>query len=260
MGEAFIIPNNCPVCSFPLTIEGDFLFCKNHICPARLSGSINIWIRNLGLLHWGETLVDNIIKYTDVQSIADLYRLELDDIIDCCSGPKVAKKCYDILHENKELTLELIIASLNIQNLGLATATDIVRAGYDSIDKVINLTFDDLIKIPNIGEITAKQILDGILLRKETLLELEKVLTIKKPAATGSLVGKLFCITGELSKPRKAIEKMIIDAGGSAKSSVTKDTSYLITNDPTTGSSKLKNAKKYNIPVIDEAAFYQLLI
>jgi len=258
--DIFKIPDYCPVCVGPTSSEGFFLWCRNKACPAKLAGSVKVWIKRLGLLHWGDALVDQLTDPDNphINSISDLYKLTIDDIAVCTSGSKMARKCYEVLHENKKIPLELLLASLNIPNFALATATDIVQAGYDTVEKVISLTYDDLLKIPNIGEVTARQVLDGLQERQSVILELAEVLYLQKPAV-GMLTGKSFCITGATSKPRKAVEKMILEAGGVVKSSVGTGLSFLVTNDQDTTSSKMKNAKKHNVQVISENNLYSLM-
>jgi DNA ligase (NAD+) len=260
MDEVFQIPSFCPACSGPVIPEGFFLYCRNRGCPAKLAGSVKVWIKRLGLLHWGDALVDELTNPNSpkIQTIGDLYRLTIDDLTLCTSGPKMAKKCYEVLHSNKSIPLELMLASLNIPNFALATATDIVQAGYDTVEKVLGLTYDDLQKVPNIGEVTAAQVVSGLEERRDAIMDLAGVLDIKK-AISGPLSGKSFCITEATSKPRKAIEKLIMDAGGVAKSSVGKELSYLVTNYPNTTSSKMQNAKKYGIPVISENELYRMI-
>jgi len=84
-----------------------------------------------------------------------------------------------------------------------------------------------------------------------------------KPMGTsitnGSLKGLKICITGTLSKPRKDYEKAILAAGGELAEDVTKNTHILVTNDPSSGSSKLKNAAKHGTKVISEAELEKLL-
>lgn len=259
--ELFSIPDLCPVCAGPTFVEGDFLYCRSKRCPAKLSGAVKVWIERLGLLHWGDALVE-ILTDSDnprIKDIPDLYRLTVDDLTECCSGVKVAQKCYDILHANKTVPIELLLSAINIPNLGISTATDIVQAGFDSVDKVISMDFNDLTKVPNVGDITARQIIDGLQEKRETILKLVEVLNIQEPIA-GALTGKSFCITGELSQPRKAIQKAILEAGGVVKTSVTASLSYLITNNPDTTSSKMKKAKKYGTSVITEEEFNQMLV
>jgi len=258
--DYFKAPDHCPACGGQVTLEGDFLYCRNRSCPVQLTGSIKVWIKRLGLLHWGDSLVEMLTNPNSpkVNSIADLYRLTPEEIAECCSGLKVAKKCHETLHANKNITLELMIASLNIPNLAVATATDIVQAGFDDVEKILSLTYENLLKVPNIGEITARQVLDGLQERKHAIMELAEVLEIKRPTS-GPLSGKSFCITGATSKPRKAVEKMIMDAGGIVKSSVGSGLSYLITNDPDTGSSKMQKAKKNGVTIITENDLYSMM-
>jgi DNA ligase (NAD+) len=258
--DFFIIPDHCPSCSSPTCEVGDFLYCKSKSCPSKLSGDVKVWIKQLGLLHWGDALIDSLTDPDNpkVSSVADLYRLTVEDLANMCSGLKMAQKCHDVLHSNKLVTLELVLGSLNIPALGIGTATDIVQAGYDTIEKIFSLTFDNLIHVPNIGDITARQVCEGLLLKQNVLLDLSSVLDIRKPS-NGPLAGKTICITGELSMPRKSVEKMIMDVGGFPKGTVTKSTAYLVTNFPDTGSSKMANAKKFGISVISESDLLKML-
>jgi len=257
--DLFPIPEFCPVCSGTLSEEGQFLYCRSRSCPVQLSGSVKVWIKRLGLLHWGDALVDALTNPDSpkVKSLADLYLLTVEDIAGCCSGRKFAQKCWEVLHSNKRVTVELLLASMNIPNLAVATATDIVGAGYNTVDKVLSLTYDELLKVPNVGEKTARQVYDGLQDRAQAIADLEKVLDIS--VSSGPLEGKSFCITGATSKPRKALEKEIMDRGGAVKSSVGAGLSFLVTNDSDTTSSKMKNAKKHGTTVISEQELYRLM-
>ncbi len=259
--DLFEIPTLCPVCSGPASERGDFLYCVSPSCPSRLSGSVKVWVRNLGLLHIGEATIDSLTagEPPAISSVADLYRLSVEDWAAHCSGMKMAAKCHSVLHASKELPLELIVSSLNIPNFGLATATDLVRGGLDTVDKMLSADFAALTAIPNVGDVTARQIQEGLLAKGEVLADLMTVLYVKPPAATGSLLGKTSCITEATSVPRRALEKRIMDAGGVPKGSVSKTTSYLVTNYPETTSSKMAAAKKHGVPVISEADLVALL-
>ncbi len=260
MEEAlFEIPSLCPDCAGPAVVRGDFLYCAGAACPSRLSGSLKVWVRNLGLLHIGEATIDSLTADPPaVKSVADLYSLSVEDWSDHCSGMKMAAKCHSALHSNKELPLELIIASLNIPNFGLSTATDIVRGGMDTVEKLLSADFEALKAIPNVGEITARQIQEGLLLRRDVLVALMGVLTVKT-VSVGPLSGKSVVITGDLSLPRKTVEKMIMDAGGTAGRSVSKGTTYLVTNDLDTGSKKMQAAKKNGVEIITEGELMSII-
>lgn len=259
MNKLFEIPEYCPICSRPTIIVGDFLYCRSKECPSRLSGSVKAWIRNFGLLHWGDAMIDSITDDRHIiNSVADLYSLSVADLSECCSGIKMAQKCHAVLHANKSVSLDLVLSSLNIPNFGLSTASDIVRAGFDTVGKVLTASFDDLKNIKNIGHKTALQIQEGLVTYQDVLLELEQCLDIHPPSC-GIFHGKNICITGELSLPRKAIEKMIMEYGGFPKGSVSKDISYLVCNNSETTSSKMLKAKKYGINIINEEELMKLL-
>jgi len=255
----FIIPEFCPACSGPTSEEGDFLYCNSRACPAKLSGSVKVWIKRQGILHWGDALVDALTDPNNLKilQIGDIYRLTVEDIAECCSGEKVAQKCYDELHKDKSISLEMLIASLNIPNLAISTATDIVHAGFDTVDKIFQITYDDLVRIPNIGEKTARAIFDGLSEKRSILVDLASVLDVRAPVI-GALTGKSICITGSTSKPRKAVQKDILEAGGIVKESVGKGLTYLVTNE-TTMTTKMQKAIKYGTRVISENDLYTLI-
>jgi DNA ligase (NAD+) len=241
-------------------VDGDFLFCKSDLCPSKLTGSIKVWIERLGILHWGEALIRSITNPDDpfVSSVADLYRMSVVDLERHCSGQKMAAKCWESLHKDTSIPLEVVLSALNIPNFGLATATDIVKAGYDTVERVLGASASDFEKVPNIGAVTAKRIVEGLEWKKSELRDLADVLDIVS-SQHGPLSGMKVCITGDVWAPRRAVQKMIVDAGGQAVGSVAKDTSILVCNDPGSSSGKSKKATKYGIPVISGDALRDVL-
>jgi DNA ligase (NAD+) len=170
----------------------------------------------------------------------------------------MAVKCWKALHDNMSVPLEVVLAGMNIPNLGLTTATDIVKAGHDTIDKVLSLTISQLVSVQNVGEITAKQVYLGLSSKKDVLIDLASVLDIKS-TRLGPLSGKKVCITGDIWAPRKAVQKMIVTAGGQAVNSVSKDTSFLVCDDANSSSSKSKRAAAYGIPSISGSDLKRIL-
>lgn len=250
--DLFSIPSQCPVCSQQLSQEGDFIYCRSKKCPARLFGDVKVWIDRLGLLFWGDSMIKSLTDPDNpcsIKSVADIYRMSEDDLERHCSGIKMARKCWKVLHNNTSIPLEIVLAGLNIQNFGLSTATDVVKSGYDTVDKILTITTEQLVGIQNIGGITADQIKTGIDSKAGVLLDLASVLDIKT-SSTGPLVGKKICITGDLWAPRKSVQKQIVEAGGQAVSSVSKDTSLLVCDSIDSTSFKSKKALAYGVPVI----------
>jgi DNA ligase (NAD+) len=123
---------------------------------------------------------------------------------------------------------------------------------------------EDLAAVHGLGEITAKVIIDGL---AETAAEMDEVLakgviSIAPPPAeeTQPMRGLSFCFTGELSSmKRPQAEEKIKALGASAKSTVVKGLSYLVTNDPESGSAKNKKARELGVKIINEDEFLKLL-
>lgn len=194
-----------------------------------------------------------------VRSVADLYRLSVEDIATCCSGKKVAAKCHQTLHASKSLTLELLLASLNIPGLGTATAADMVGSGLDTVAKVLAVTYQDLLKVPNVGDVTARQILEGLAERRDVMTDLITVLQIQAKVS-GPLSGQSFCITGATSKPRRSLQKDILDSGGAVKESVASGLSFLVTNEGDDfNSGKMKKARQLGVKIISESDLVSMI-
>ncbi|MCX4991856.1 MULTISPECIES: DEDDh family exonuclease [unclassified Streptomyces] len=71
--------------------------------------------------------------------------------------------------------------------------------------------------------------------------------------------GMRVAFSGDTSVDRELLEDRAIEAGLHVATSVSRLTSLLVTNDPDSSTSKVVKAKQFGTPVIDEAAFGQLL-
>jgi DNA ligase (NAD+) len=140
----------------------------------------------------------------------------------------------------------------------------VVHAGFDTLEKLRSAGADELAAVYGLGEITARTIYEGL---REIAGEIDAVLaqglvSIAPPPAaeTQPFRGRSFCFTGELtSMKRNQAEEKVRALGGSAKSSVVKDLSFLVTNDPESGSAKNVKARGLGIPIINEERFLEFL-
>ncbi|BBC37569.1 DNA polymerase III subunit epsilon [Streptomyces graminofaciens] len=71
--------------------------------------------------------------------------------------------------------------------------------------------------------------------------------------------GMRVAFSGDTSVDRELLEDRAVEAGLHVATSLSRVTSLLVTNDPDSGTSKVVKARQYGTPVIDEAAFGQLL-
>ena len=138
----------------------------------------------------------------------------------------------------------------------------LTEAGYDTVDKMLAITRSEIAVIDQFGEERADFIVDGLKRNESVIRELEHLLMVEAPVEAsqvqGPLTGLGFCITGELSQPKKFYEAVIASSGGEYKSSVRKGLDYLIAADPSSGSSKLQKASSVGVKIISEDEFIAL--
>ncbi|MFJ8153386.1 DEDDh family exonuclease [Streptomyces sp. NPDC094468] len=71
--------------------------------------------------------------------------------------------------------------------------------------------------------------------------------------------GMRVAFSGDTSTERELLEDRAAEAGLHVSTSISRLTSLLVTNDPDSGTSKVVKARQFGTPVVDEAAFGQLL-
>jgi DNA ligase (NAD+) len=260
-GKAAKIPSKCATCKSPLEKLGEYLSCRNRECQALVEGRIQNWIDAVGVLDWGEKLITQLVEAELVSEPADLYKLEPEQIAKLeRRGMVIAQKVLDQLKATLPLSLPKFLAALGIENFGLQTAKAIVAAGFDAIEKVQAAPYEQLAALPGVGPAKAKAVTDGLKQRKAEIARLIAVGVVPvNKASAGPLAGKTFCFTGTLGRPRKELEQMVEERGGTLLSGVTKELQYLVMADPTSGSSKSQKARQYGTECLDEAQFLAMV-
>jgi DNA ligase (NAD+) len=257
------IISECPTCLESVREEGEYLVCPNDICPSRVSGNIKAWVSTLNLLEWGDTLIDILVDVGKVASVPDLYRLSTGDIAELTNsggavvGEKTAQKMLDTLHGQKQVTLDVFVGGLNIPLCRDKTVRTLMSSGFQTLDSLQNASVQKIATVHGLGDQKAQALVSGLKERSRLISDLLHYVEIVPPK--GALVGKSFCITGSLSKPRKVIEKLIKDHGGEVKNAVTSSLTYLLTNETDSESSKTKKARALGTQVITEDEFLQML-
>jgi DNA ligase (NAD+) len=265
-------PTRCGACGAELLDEGTRLFCPNPACPKRIHHRIEKWVAVLDLRDLGTVLLRSLFTAGRINSIVDVDTLTVDELTPYFleaeslakdKESKGAQKVFAVLQAKRQVPLAQFVAGFDIENIGELLVERLVDAGYDTLDKLFAASPEDLARVNGFGEISARALLAGLAENKaEMLLLLEKgYVAIRPPIDAGEakLAGLSFCFTGELAMKRADAEKLVKEAGGSVKSAVTKDLSYLVTNDVTSGSAKNEKAQKLGVSVIDEDAFRALL-
>jgi DNA ligase (NAD+) len=265
MLEEIEFPVSCAVCGSSLIDAGTRLYCPKAACPKRLLHRLEKWVSVLDIRELGEKLLRQLFDKERVRHIADLYTLEAEELASYeRMGKLSAEKVIRHIQARRELSLAAFIAGFDLEGVAETTMEKVAADGFNTLEKLRAASVEDLAAVYGLGDITAKVIVDGL---QETAAEMDAVLAVgiigiapPPPEESQPLRGLSFCFTGELtSMKRGQAEEKIKAMGASAKTSVVKDLSYLVTNDPGSGSGKNKKARELGVPIINEEEFLALL-
>lgn len=268
------LPSHCPVCDGTTEIKlmtgTKVLTCTNLNCLAKQVKRFSLFVSRdaLNIEGLSEQTLLKFIGLGYIKSFADIFRLEnhRDEIVELDG---FGKKSYDKLSSSIEKARHTvptrILVALGIPGVGVTTAAQIARACENKWAKISSLSYDELIAINGIGEVMARDY-DSFFAdehNKSVVLDLVGELDIDESyeKAGEALSGEIFVITGSLEhyKSRTELKKEIEAQGGKVAGSVSKNTSYLVTNNPESGSSKNKAAAELGVKIITEDEIRSML-
>lgn len=258
--KEYEVPTVCPACGS--AVERDetqaAVRCVNELCPAKRSRSIAHFASKgaMNIDGLGQQIIDLLIANELVEDVADLYSLKAEDIekLDRM-GEKSAKNLISAIENSKSAGLERLIYALGIRQVGeVAAAT--IAAKYKTLDACFSATVEELCEINDIGEITARSIVEFFARPESRRLADELIAagvlteSIQEPAGE-KLAGLTFVITGTLpTMKRDEASELIKKNGGKVSGSVSKKTSYVLAGEE--AGSKLTKAKELGVAVITE--------
>lgn len=261
------LPSHCPVCDGATEVKlmtgTKVLTCTNPNCLAKQVKRFSLFVSRdaLNIEGLSEQTLLKFIGLGYIKSFADIFRLEnhRDEIVELDG---FGKKSYDKLSSSIEKARHTvparILVALGIPGVGVTTAAQIARACENKWAKISSLSYDELIAISGIGEVMARdyEAFFADEHNKSVVLDLVDELDIDESyeKAGEALSGEIFVITGSLEhyKSRTELKKEIEAQGGKVAGSVSKNTSYLVTNNPESGSSKNKAAAELGVKIITE--------
>ena len=250
----------CPYCGehLVLRVNNTKLYCENEECVTHLSARLSKWINILDVKGFGDALQKFMVEECRMTSICDLYKPEFKNLVCSTYGSINAEKAFNDLYSKRNIDLATLIAGFNIEGIGLEMSKTLVENGYDSLESLHNVKVEDLERLPNWGSTRASIFLSGIKENEEDMKALARILKIEEPKQSESspISGIHICVTGSLERfSRKEIADVVKSKGAFFDSSVTGNTDILITNDTSSGSSKLKKAEKLGVKIMSEKDF-----
>jgi DNA ligase (NAD+) len=273
----FTMPNSCPACGTPAVREAEEAVSR---CPAGLTCGAQ---RKQAFLHFaqrramdieglGEKIVDQLVEKNLVNSIADLYELTIDRLAALDRmAEKSASNLIAQIDASRSASLARFLFGLGIRHVGERTARDLALY-FKSLPAIRHATPEDLLQAPDVGPVVATSIreffdnpeqsaiVDRLLaaIRLDRLDDRPAVAPAVSTAAAQPFAGMTVVLTGTLdSMARDEAANWIIALGGKTSSSVSAKTALVIAGEA--AGSKLARAQELGVPVMDEAAFLELI-
>ena len=267
--KAVVIPKICPACSAKVVKEKeeDVAYrCINPSCPAQLERSILHFASRtaMDIEGMGEAVVKQLVDLKIIRNFADIYiRIDKESLLKLeLFKDKKADNLLKAIEKSKERPLSRLIYALGIRHVG-EKAAYVLAQRFKTMENLLKAKKDELDSIYEVGQVMAQSIVD-FFKESNTVRLIENLenagLNFKEPvieAQSERLAGKTFVFTGELKElTRRQAEELIRRLGGSASSSVSSNTDFVVAGeDP---GSKYNKARALGVKLIDEKAFKEM--
>ena len=238
-------------------------YCINKKCPAKNERYLEHFVSVFDIYEMGPKVLRRFKDEGLITDAADIFTLDKADISTLERfGQKSAENIIKEIEEKKKISLAKFLWALGILHVGEETARDLAET-FGTLDNLIKATKEEINEIENIGIAVSlsvfnffrdKNNLDFINKLKNNGVIIEKMDKKKM----GKFTGLSFVLTGTLSSMSREIAKeKILALGGKVLGSVSKNTSYVVAGEE--AGSKLINAEKLGVKVLDEQSFLKML-
>ncbi|RKD93548.1 NAD-dependent DNA ligase LigA [Halopiger aswanensis] len=263
------LPDHCPVCGSAIERDGPIAFCTGGLaCDAQLRRSIQYYASDDGLdiEGLGEKSVRQLVAAELLESVADLYELERDELTELEGwGETSAENLIEEIEASREPPLPDFLSALGIPHVGPTTARELARE-FGTFEAVREAAVDDpdrLETVDDVGETVAAQIHEFFTSEANADAVnaiLEHVSPQETDVETGDeLEGLTFVFTGSLEGVTRGEAQETVEAhGANATSSVSGNTDYLVVGE-NPGQTKRDDAEANDVPIVDENEFRELL-
>lgn len=261
----------CPECGTPLVrYEGEAAhYCPNDTgCPPQIKGRIEHFIarRAMNIDSLGPETVDEYYRRGLIHNIADLYKIQVQDINGTGNRERSAQKIVNGIETSKKVPFERVVFALGIRFVGETSARLLARR-FKTMDALQAATMQQLMDIDGVGEVIAKSVITYFAnpVNQEIVARLRSYglqMQLSEEQIEGSsdkLSGKSIVISGVFTKHSRDEYKALIEKnGGKNVGSISGKTSFILAGD-NMGPSKLQKAEKLGVPLVDEATFLEMI-
>ena len=267
-------PTECPVCQSPVAREeGQVdIKCTNPNCPGKIKGRIEYFVSRdaMNISGFGSKMVEKMLELGFIKNAGDIYNLKSheEELVKIEKmGKRSVEKLLESIEESKKRDYSKVLYALGIPFIGKYSGKLLANAS-GNIDKLMNMSIEELIEIDGVGDKGAKAVYDFF--RDSENIQLIEVLRgyglqfaqeVKEEQSSEERIfeGKTFLFTGTLKNfKREEIKEEIEKLGGKNLSAVSKNLDYLIVGKD--AGSKLKKAQDIGtIKILSEEEFFELI-
>lgn len=266
----FKLPTACPVCGSETARFDDeaVTYCTGGLfCEAQRKEAIKHFAsrRAMNIDGLGDKIVEQLVDESLITTIADLYQLDVDSLINLeRMAEKSAKNLVGSLDKSKETTLAKFVFSLGIHSIGETTGQTLANY-FSNLENIMNATEAQLLEVPDVGPIVAENLIT-FFKQKHNKEIVEQLIAVgikwpkikKKTSDEQPLSGKIFVVTGTLeTMGRNDAKAALLELGAKVSGSVSKKTDYVVVGE--NPGSKATKAADLGVTILKENELIALL-
>lgn len=267
--QPIVFPDRCPVCQSSVKrIEGEAVArCTGGLfCGAQTKEAIKHYAsrKAIDIDGLGDKLVDALVDNDLIYSVADLYELKLEKLVNLeRMAQKSAENLLNSIEVSKQTTLPKFLYSLGIREVGEATAQTLAN-NFGTLDGVIAATAEQLLEVEDVGPVVAGHIVDFF--RNPDNLSIVDALRnsgvqwkdIDQSAQPLPLKGQTWVLTGTLETMSRAEAKDRLQQFGAKVAGSVSAKTHAVVAGPGAGS-KLSKAQTLGVQVLTEESLIAFL-
>lgn len=259
-------PSTCPSCGTELFYDKVHIYCPNSLeCIPQLNARLDHYASRSAMNIEGlsSKTLDKMIESLEIKRIDQIYDITKEDLLNLEGfKDKKADNIINAIEGSKKTKLSAFIYALGIPNVGEKTAGDLANR-FKTLDNLRNATFEELIQVEDVGDITAEGIIqffhaDHIVDGLERLLDKGIEFEQEEKESSSNLQGLTIVVTGTIEGyNRKNIEQALALNGAKVTGSVSKNTDILLAGEA--AGSKLEKAKEFGVKIYEGQELYNFL-
>ena len=270
------LPKYCPCCGMELEVQLNKngvknLYCPNEDCIARNAQKIAHFCDKeaMGMEGLTAVLLEKLMAYGWVKNYVDLYHIEdyKDEIIKTIGfGHSTYNKIHNAIERSRKTDLGKFLAGMGIPSVSVETAKNISEfcgGTFDEFEKRIKEEYKFSF-ISGVSYTAEKNIYKWYNDKDEQKLFMPLLRELKfgkeeREEKKNAFTDKEIAITGTISTlSRKEAYRLLELLGAKPTDTVSVETDYLVVGSEP-GTKKIASALQYNVKIIYEEAFIEML-